>query len=141
MGISIYGGDLLSAVIAKTQTMPSTLYIGVTNETPNEYSTGSNLDEPTDSAYERQAISMSSSFWDDSYSGVVMSKTDIIFPISEAYWGTINYWVMCTAATAGEVIMWTRFDNPAEIWPDQLLSISAGSLAISVGQRTVEVQP
>lgn len=99
----IYDNHALDALLGDNHsaTWPTTVYIGYSSTAPAK--DGTNVTEPTDAAYARQAVGNSSVNWPDAASGTKSNGVAIIFPTATADQGTILYWIMMDDPTAGNL--------------------------------------
>ena len=126
-----YGLEVVSKALFNLQAAPSTLYLALTTTSPTLLSTGSMLDEPS-GGYARVAVINSDTTWEYSVNGFIKNKISIDFPKATAYWGSITHWSICSAATAGDLLLWNSFDNPAEVFTNQVVTVPAQSLYFTI---------
>ena len=132
MSISDYGSNLLLDSMLEVAALSATYYLALVNGEPEETDDGTDLDEPTDAAYARQAIGTGATYWNASESGVASFKTAVTFPTATEDWPVINYWVLCTAVTAGEIILWGDFDEGFQVLDTQVPVVPAEALTLTI---------
>ena len=135
MGMTDYGADVMLDSLLGIATIPATLYLALVSEEPEESDDGDDLDEPDDTAYARIAISTGAGNWSASESSASSYLNEVTFPVATQVWDKIYHWVLCTALTSGEVIVWGEFDEGFEVFDDQQITIPAEALTLTVSDE------
>lgn len=103
--------------------------------TANPLNTGAGIAEPVGNAYARVAISPSQ--FNTPAAGAVSNSAALSFPAATGAWGTISYFMLMDAMTAGNLLAYGQCldgsGNPTTkvINSGDILSIGAGSLVIT----------
>lgn len=112
-------------------TAPTTLYFCLLIDAPTPLSTGTTILEPV-GGYSRVAFDNDANFWLYTSNGIVINKETITFPKSTDWWGNITYWGICSAITAGNLLLWDSFKVPIEVVSDQTVEILSYSLSFNI---------
>ncbi len=139
MGMTEYGESLLLNCMLNIVNIPTTLYLAVTGREPVPYESASTLNEPLDPAYAREAVATGSSNWTSSSSGISLYTIDIEFLVATQDWPIIANWVLTTASTDGDVIVWGSFTTPQTVLTGQKMTIPANTLGLSVSSPTTSL--
>lgn len=131
--VTDWGKDQWLKILFGLASVPSTYYIALTIETPDEGFDGTTLAaiEPGDT-YARQSMPTDTSHWSTPDGGIITNVVDINFPTPTADWGTVTHYAFCTAATAGNVYSYGEFLPEVPIYAGDIVVAQAGSLLISV---------
>lgn len=129
MPVSQTGEDLLLNAITGFESLPTTLYLALSKGVPEPFDNANSLPEPT-SGYARQEVLQAN--WTQSSSGSAVYSDAIQFPTATADWGVIKTWVLCTALTGGNIVVWEEFDTPINVSNGQMLTIPAESFGLTV---------
>jgi len=129
MPISQTGENLFLDAITGFASLPTTLYLALSMSTPEPYNNANALSEPT-AGYARQEVLQAN--WTQSSSGSAVYSDAIQFPTATADWGVIKTWVLCTALTGGNIIVWEEFDTPLTVTNGQMVTIPAESFGLTV---------
>lgn len=132
MGMSDYGADLMVDALLGIAPLQATFYVALVGEEPEDSDEGADLDEPLDPAYARQPVATGATYWNAAESSTSTFKNDIVFPEATQDWNEIYYWVLCTDATSGQILLWGEFDEGFEVLDTQIATIPAEALAISI---------
>ncbi len=103
--------------------------------TANPLVSGAGIAEPVGNGYARVAISESD--WNTPSNGAVSNALALSFPTATGPWGTISYFMLMDALTAGNMLAYGQTLDPSGnvttkvIANGDILSIGAGSLVIT----------
>lgn len=115
-----------------TFTKPATLYVSLHTADPTDAGTGP---EVSGGAYARVAVANATNFsapTSGSGGQQVSNSVDIVFSTPTANWGTVTYFGIWTAATAGSMLYSGPLDTPRTInTGDQAPTFAAGTLQIA----------
>lgn len=139
MGMTDFGSDIMLNSLLGVVAIPATLYLALVRDEPEVSDDGDDLDEPTDAAYARVAVSTGSAAWSASSSGSSVYLNNIIYAAASEEWGAIYYWVLCTAAASGDVLLWGDFDEGFEVIDTQVITIPAQALVLSISDEEENV--
>ena len=106
MGFTAYGrSDVMRAYFIDGGA-PATLYLALTSVVPINTDSGTLLSaqEPTGTGYARVAY-VTAGGWDEIVPGTVSNARGVQFPTPGSDWGWVRGWALCTAATAGLVVV------------------------------------
>ncbi len=127
--------NLLDHLLGKSAySPPSTFYIGVSLTLPT--SGGSNITEPTDSAYERQSTNAVD--WDnatDTDPALSISNTDILFAQATEDWfsgAVIPYVVIFDSLSGGNFIGFGYYARAKSVYADDILTLEAGKVQLGL---------
>jgi hypothetical protein len=129
MPISQTGENLFLDAITGFASLPTTLYLALSMSTPEAYNNANALSEPT-GGYARQEVLQAN--WTQSSSGSAVYSDAIQFPTATANWGVVKTWVLCTALTGGNIIVWEEFDTPLTVTNGQMVTIPAETFGLTV---------
>lgn len=130
--LSDYGASYIAgALFGRANTIPATYYFALTSTPPDPSISASFLNEPTGGGYARLAVANNTTNFNAASGGAVTNAVDLTFPIATADWGVVAWYVICDAATGGNVIMYASFDMPRLIQAGSTASFQAGQLALS----------
>ncbi len=87
-------------------TRPATVYVGLWTAALDDTSDGSTAGEVSGGSYARVAVTNNATNWPAAASGAKSNGTAITFPQATADWGTVTYFAILDAATAGNVLYW-----------------------------------
>lgn len=134
-GISTYGAQYWSSVLFNLQGLPSSYFLGVVTDMPDESADGTQLAEPLDAAYGRIEILLDGTSWVANTANAVQNTGEITFPTPTTQWGTIAGFVICLEATDGEILCWGEFDVPLYIPAGIPLIIPVGTISIGLDSQ------
>lgn len=118
-----------------TYNPPATWYIGISVTSINE--NGSGVQEPTDPAYSRVAITNNTTNWTNTSTGTGrQNNVDIEFPAASTDQGTIVSCGLFATATGGSPLYYADLVNPKQVSFDDVLRISVGNLQIRLHPTT-----
>lgn len=132
MSLTNFGVKLISDMMVNITPMPPVLYVAVMTRPATFFTTGAQLLEPTDTAYERVPIYMNDEWWDDASNGQKTNAQDIMFPISTMDWGLISHFAMCDDSEGGNVIYGAHFREAYYVGDNVRLSILKGNLYFGI---------
>jgi len=103
---------------------PATVYLALYTTNPNPNNSGAEVSTGGGSGYVRQAIS-----WASVGSNLSVANSAVItFPTSGTNWGTINYFALFDASSAGNMLMFSQLSSPVTINIGTIFQIAIGSL-------------
>lgn len=118
--LTVYGRQfaLASLLTPDIRNTLSDVWIALTTVVPTVSGTGSDLIEPADIAYGRVLYSAGSSHWDFTGSGAAYNTQPLVFPNPTVGgdWGLMRGWAMCTASTAGQVVLVGALTVPVRVY-------------------------
>lgn len=130
-------GKLLDSFFGGTAyTPPATVYVGLSTTTINQ--DGSGITEPTGGAYARVSVTNNTTNFPASTAQGTngangMQKqngTAINFPQATGSWGTVTYWFIADASTAGNILAFGALTTQKTISNGDTASFSANQLTI-----------
>lgn len=135
MAISEYGADLMAEVITGQVSVPSNLYLALSTKDITETMDGSDLTEPG-GGYVRRTVAMGNTSWADATNGFCVTTVDIVYPVATANWGMVTSWALCTTSGVGtgEIVFYSPFNEPYNIFTHQQITIEAGALGVGLIQ-------
>jgi hypothetical protein len=111
-------------------TPPATLYFGLSTTTIADDGTG--ITEPVGSAYARVAVTNNTTNFPNTTTGSKSNGTDIPFATATGAWGTVTYFFIADASTAGNVLAYGALTTAKTIGNGDTARFAAGSLTISL---------
>lgn len=131
MGMTVWGSSQIADYITGNSSIPATLYLALTSGEPSDFDTGSDINEPLDGAYARQAISTGVS-WSAGESGTTLYLNAVEFGPATANWDNITHWAICTAATDGNLLIWGPWDQEMAVYAGQKLVVPEEGIGFSI---------
>lgn len=119
---------------AAAYTPPTTLYVGLATAAITDATTGTNVTEPSGGAYARVAVTNNATNF-PAASGTTATKkngTAISFPEATAAWGTVTYFFIADAATAGNILMSAALTASKTIDAGDLPRFNTDSLTVTL---------
>ena len=126
----------------QTFTKPTSLWIGLCTAAPSDSSIGT---EVTGNNYARVEISCSLANWVASQGvtsplaassgtgGATSNGSTITFPTPSGEWGTVTHWVICDAATSGNVLFYGALAASKLIQSGDDVAFVANAIQVTVG--------
>jgi hypothetical protein len=105
-----------------------TLYVGLSTADPGN--TGSTLAEPSGNNYARVAVA--STDWNAAASRQKTNKNAIIFPAASGSWGTVSYFCLFDALTAGNLLASGAISPAQAVVSGNTMQIDANGATISI---------
>lgn len=118
----MFGGVALSA--------PATLYVGLSTTAPAVGGTG--ITEPSGSAYTRVSVANNTTNFPNATNGSKSNGTVITFPTATGAWGTVAYFFIADAASAGNILGYGTLGTAKTPTNGDTLSFAATALSISL---------
>lgn len=115
---------------ATAYTAPATLYVGLSTTTPAVGGTG--ITEPVGNAYARVAVTNNVTNFPAAASGSKSNGTTITFPTATGTWGTVTYFFISDASTAGNILGYGVLNTAQTVANGDTLSFAASALTISL---------
>lgn len=112
-----------------SNTFPANLYIGLSSTQPDN--TGGNVTEPAGNNYSRVLSVNNSTNWPAASGRVKSNGTDIIFPAATGDWGTMGWFVIYDASTAGNFVAYGDLTTPTDINVGAQGAFITGTLVIN----------
>jgi hypothetical protein len=132
--LSDYGASFIAgALFGKSNTIPTNYYLALTASAPDPSVGASVLTEPASSTgYARAPVLNTTASFSTASGGAVVNSAVLTFPIATADWGVLAWYVVCDAATNGNVILYASLDMPRLIQSGSTVSFQPGQLSLSV---------
>lgn len=116
-------------------TVPATLYVALSTSTPTQ--TGSGVTEPSTGAYARVSVANNTTNFVAASTQPANGQEQtngaaITFPAATASWGTITYFGIYDAASAGNLLCFGALTTAQTIASGDTASFAAGSLTITL---------
>ncbi|MDP4224921.1 MAG: hypothetical protein Q8910_00930 [Bacteroidota bacterium] len=111
-------------------TPPATLYIGLSTSTPTASGTGAT--EPSGNAYARVAVVNNATNFPNAANGTKTNGTTITFPQATGSWGTVTYFVIYDAASAGNLIGFGALNNSQTVSNGDTLSFATSAMTLTL---------
>lgn len=123
---SNYAEDLLVNALLRgiSFTAPATPYVALFVSDPGEGGAGI---EVSGGAYTRKAATFSAPS-----NGVTETTADLVFNQATADWGTVGYFAIFDASTAGNMLFHGALTTPKTIEIDDQFNIPAGNLTVTL---------
>jgi len=109
---------------ATTYTAPTTIYVGLYTTDPTDANTGT---EVSGGSYARVAVTFAAPS-----NGASITSADVTFPTATGTWGTVAYFGVLDALTAGNLLYHGVFAASKSITTGDVLKITAGNLSITL---------
>ena len=103
----------------------TTVYVGLSTTDPTI--AGLLTGEVSGGSYARQAVDFAAAV-----AGLCDNTAQITFPEATGNWGTVAYWMICTALTAGTVLYYAAIAPGMNITPGMQYLIPAGTLDVYI---------
>lgn len=104
-------------------TMPATVYLGLSVASIADDASGTEL---SGSGYARQSISFASAS-----SGSASTDATVTFPTATGSWGSVGYWSLWDASSAGNLLMHGAFTTAKTVGSGDILRVNSGDLTIT----------
>lgn len=133
-GLSDYGaGAWLASLFGVTDVIHG-YYVALASDDPGVDGNGdtlADLEPPPGTGYARQFYPSGSGFWtaNDSY---ITNSAEVDFPLPYDDWGRVTHYVLCDAASGGDIYAWGAFTNPQNVGSGVAVSIPVGGVVISL---------
>jgi hypothetical protein len=128
-----YANKVLDAALstAHVSTWPATVYVALSTTTPTN--TGTNVTEPSGAAaYARVAVANDDAHWPAAAARAKSNGAAISFPLPTGSWGTITYFALYDAATAGNFLGFGALVTPTAIASGQATSFGIGAIVLTL---------
>lgn len=123
--------SLMNEVFGKTDFVaPITLYVGLSTTTPAVG--GTNITEPSGSAYARVAVTNNVTNFPNAAAGAKSNGAAIAFPTATGSWGTVTYFVIYDAASAGNVLAYGALNTAQTVANGDTLSFAVSAMSLSM---------
>jgi hypothetical protein len=131
--------EFLRSFFSQTATPPANFWLALVQEIPaNAFVSGSELDEPDIAdGYGRVAIPNDATNW--SNAGIndqlhlVANQLDVTFDVATGDWGSVGYWALCSAETAGNVYFTGQMEVPKLVMTGDQPVVPSHVLLIELG--------
>lgn len=132
MPLSTYlENKILDEVFGKTDYIaPTTLYLALSTTAPAKGNTG--VTEPSGGAYARVAITNNATNFPAASASSKASGAVFSFAEATAAWGTVGYWLIYDAISAGNLICYGSITTPKAIDVGDTPSFNTGTLTITM---------
>jgi hypothetical protein len=134
--LTLWGaGEFLNTFFSQTAAPPTSFYMAlITDIAPTPYLSGAELSEPDADDYQRLEIPNVLENWSNAGQiQVMVLNVDLAFPAATSDWGTVSWWALCNAQADGYPYAIGNFDSPDSVLTGDVVQISAGNIAISLG--------
>jgi hypothetical protein len=112
-------------------TRPATVYVGLWTAALDDTSDGSTAGEVSGGSYARVALTNNATNWPAAAAGAKSNGVAITFPQATADWGTVTYFAILDAATAGNILYWGALTASKTIQNGDTASFAVGDLDIT----------
>jgi hypothetical protein len=116
-------------------TMPATIFIALSMATPPPTAGTGGTEPPGANGYARQAASFAIS----TPANLAANTTTISFPAATAAWGSIGYFEIWSALTAGNRLYWGPLVDPADGTTPITRTVQAGDI-VRLQAGTIQVR-
>jgi hypothetical protein len=121
----------LDELFGKTDfTAPTTIYVALSTTTPT--ATGTNVTEPSGSAYARVSVTNNTTNFPSASAGSKSNGTTITFTTATGSWGTVTYFVLYDASTSGNCIGFGALNTAQTVVNGDTLSFAASAMTIGL---------
>lgn len=129
-GMSTHIADEILDHVFKTgiYTAATTLYVGLSDGTIADATTGGDVSEPSGGAYARLACNT----WDVAASGATENTAAITFVQATASWGTITDFFIADHLTTGNMLFYEAADASKAVGTSDTVQFDAGSFDITI---------
>jgi hypothetical protein len=128
---NVLENSLLNHTFGGTVYTPlTTMYVGLSTANPTD--TGSFTGECTGGSYARVAITNNKTTWSTSSAGSLSNAITLTFPTATASWGTVTYFFIATASTAGDVVAYGQLSASKTIDTGDTALFNIGDLTINL---------
>jgi hypothetical protein len=127
-----YADACLDAVLSGSAypTHGSDLYLALCTAMITGSDTGSTITEPSGGGYARLAVTRDTTNWPDARPRV--NGVEFDFGTTTGSWGTLTYWALCSASTAGNIIWYGPLTESRVVGTGQPVKIPAGDLSLNI---------
>lgn len=108
---------------------PANVYIALFTTNPTE--TGIQTGEPSSGSYARVAVANNATNWPAAASGVKANGTAITFPTASGSWGTVAYYGVMDASSAGNMLYYSALNTPKSVTSGDTPVFSIGNLSFT----------
>lgn len=132
--ISLFGAqELLGNFFGRISLFPAQFYVALAlNSAPNAFMGGNELDEPdADWGYTRTLINNDGAMW-SADNETISNAAEVRFSPATVEWGTVRYWALCNADTAGSVFFFGDLGEEIPTEATDVLVIPVGTLNFSI---------
>ena len=125
--------EVLDHLFSKaTYTAPATLYVGLWKSALSDSSTGSTANEVSGGSYARKTVANNSTNWPAAAGGAKSNGTAITFATASGSWGTVTYFAILDASSAGHILGWGQLMQAKTIGSGDTASFAVGDLDITL---------
>ena len=118
------GNKILELLVGKTAFTTPTCYVGLSTANPTAEASG--LAEPSGGSYVR--VETAGTDWEAASSGAIQNAEVITFAEATGDWGTVTYFSLFDASTAGNMLAYGALDTPQSIVSGKTARFAAGAL-------------
>lgn len=116
--------SMLNHILRNTPYTPAaTIYVGLFTATPGEASGGT---EVTGNNYARKAVTFGAPS-----AGTIANNADVVFDQASGAWGTISYFALFDAITAGNMLYYGALTSSKTINSGDQLKFASGGITIT----------
>lgn len=111
---------------------PATVYIGLWTAALDDASTGSTANEVSGVSYVRKSVTNNVTNWPAASGGAKANGTAITFATAGGDWGTVTYFAILDASTAGNILGWGALTQSKTIGNGDTASFAIGDLDVTL---------
>lgn len=133
-GVSDFGVATWLPALFGITTAPAGYWVGLLSNEPGPASDGDTvtvLEPGPATGYARIWYAAGSAGW-AAAGPYVSNLNDIEFGTPTDAWGPVNHFVLCTAATSGDLYGWGELVAPLSVLPGAPVTIPAGALVVTM---------
>lgn len=131
--ITDWGANAWISILMGIDSPPANYWIALASREPGTGIDGSMLaalEPASGGVYERQEIAADGSHWGLSGSGYVANSVAIPFGVPDVSWGFISYFVICSAATDGQLYAYGEFSNAQNFDASYYVELPIGAISL-----------
>ena len=110
----------------------ATVHVGLWTSALSDSDGGSAAGEVSGGSYARVAVTNNATNWPAASGGAKANGTVITFPTATGSWGTVTYFAILSAATAGDILGWAILTQSKAIGSGDTASFAVGDLDITL---------
>ena len=111
---------------------PATVYIGLWTAALDDTSTGSTANEVSGGSYVRKSVTNNATNWPAASGGAKANGAAITFVTATGDWGTVTYFAILDAASAGNILGWGALTQSKTIGNGDTASFAIGDLDVTL---------
>ena len=129
---TVYDNHVLDSILGDSHAsaFPATVYVGLSSTQPGKDM--SNITEPgSGNAYGRVAVANTTANWPAASGGSKSNGSVIAFAQATGNWGTMAYWVIFDASTAGNMIAYGALSSSVSVTSGVTPDFPVGALTLA----------